>query len=90
MIKLKNTGTCEKKVLKKVEQEAADKLDATLFEQNLDKKRRCKKKLNKARGFPRYGSPRALIYHTAKKNYLILKKGYSKHTGRNTALFADH
>ena len=37
-------------------------------------KRRCKKKRNKARGFPRYGSPRALIYHTAKKNYLILKK----------------
>ena len=35
MIKLKNTGTCGKKVLKKVEQEAADKLDATLFEQNL-------------------------------------------------------
>lgn len=34
-----------------------------------------KKKRNKARGFPRYGSPRALIYHTAKKNYLILKKG---------------
>ena len=53
-------------------------------------KRRCKKTRNKARGFPRYGSPRALIYHTAKKNYLILKKGYSKHTGRNTALFADH
>ena len=25
MIKLKNTGTCEKKVLKKVEQEATDK-----------------------------------------------------------------
>lgn len=49
-----------------------------------------KKKRNKARGFPRYGSPRALIYHTAKKNYLILKKGYSKHTGRNTALFADY
>ena len=51
---------------------------------------RCKKKRNKARGFPRYGSPRALIYHTAKKNYLILKKGYSKHSGRNTALFADY
>ena len=30
-------------------------------------------------------STRALIYHTAKKNYLILKKGYSKHTGRNIA-----
>ncbi|WP_418813594.1 hypothetical protein, partial [Ruminococcus sp.] len=44
-------------------------------------KRRCKKKRNKARGFPRYGSSRALIYHTAKKNYLILKKGYSKHSG---------
>lgn len=56
----------------------------------MHKKRRCKKKRNKARGFPRYGSPRALIYHTAKKNYLILKKGYSKHTGRNTALFADY
>ena len=55
-----------------------------------NKKRRCKKKRNKARGFPRYGSPRVLIYHTAKKNYLILKKGYSKHTGRNTALFADY
>jgi len=26
----------------------------------------------------------------SKKNYLILKKGYSKHTGRNTALFADY
>ena len=38
------------------------------------KNRRCKKKRNKARGFPQYGSPRALIYHTAKKNYLILKK----------------
>ena len=24
------------------------------------------------------------------KTYLILKKGYSKHTGRNTALFADY
>ena len=55
-----------------------------------ESKRRCKKKRNKARGFPQYGSPRALIYHTAKKNYLILKKGYSKHTGRNTALFADY
>ena len=40
---------------------------------------------DKARGFPRYGSPRALIYHTAKKNYLILKKGYSKHSGTKTA-----
>ena len=49
------------------------------------KKRRCKKKRNKARGFPRYGSSRALIYHTAKKNYLILKKGYSKHSGTKTA-----
>ncbi|WP_329988814.1 hypothetical protein, partial [Ruminococcus sp.] len=46
------------------------------------KKGAVKKKRNKARGFPQYGSPRALIYHTAKKNYLILKKGYSKHTGR--------
>ena len=46
-----------------------------------------KKKRNKARGFPRYGSPRALIYHTAKKNYLILKKGYSKHTGRKYSAF---
>lgn len=35
IFKLKNTGTCEKKVRKKVEQEAVDKLDATLFEQNL-------------------------------------------------------
>ena len=52
---------------------------------SFDTIRRCKKKRNKARGFPRYGSPRALIYHTAKKNYLILKKGYSKHTGRNIA-----
>jgi len=51
----------------------------------LTQKRRCKKKRNKARGFPRYGSPRALIYHTAKKNYLILKKGYSKHSGTKTA-----
>lgn len=49
--------------------------------------RRCKKKRNKARGFPQYGSPRALIYHTAKKNYLILKKGYSKHTGRKYSAF---
>ena len=51
------------------------------------RKRRCKKTRNKARGFPRYGNPRVLIYHTAKKNYLILKKGYSKHTGRKYSAF---
>lgn len=30
----RNIGNCGKKVLKKVEQEAADKLDTALFEQN--------------------------------------------------------
>ncbi|WP_418843876.1 sigma factor [Ruminococcus sp.] len=69
---------------------SADKSEELLILSTKEKTRRCKKKRNKARGFPRYGSPRALIYHTAKKNYLILKKGYSKHTGRNTALFADY
>jgi hypothetical protein len=55
------------------------------FKKLYTKEGAVKKKRNKARGFPRYGSPRALIYHTAKKNYLILKKGYSKHSGTKTA-----
>jgi hypothetical protein len=48
------------------------------------------KKAQQSPWIPSIWKPTGLIYHTAKKNYLILKKGYSKHTGRNTALFADY
>jgi len=51
-----------------------DSIKINFFQALRKNKRRCKKKRNKARGFPRYGSPRALIYHTAKKELSNLEK----------------
>ena len=53
---------------------SADKSEELLILSTKEKTRRCKKKRNKAREFPRYGSPRALIYHTAKKELSNLEK----------------